>query len=432
MLSDSNRTILDLFVITHNQPDQPSSRETPEAPLGTQREVQRLRVLHAFDYYLSTTTNWMFNLIRHVPDCQVVIAAERFGRCNFYPSRFDYIEFPIKPLEVQTNTLAVRMFNRLATKAIKLYPYFVSRNAGPVDLLHSHFSYVGWRFRSVAKRLNVPHIISFYGGDYEYIPTVNPVWRERYPVLFREADLFLCEGTHGAQLLKRGGCPEEKIQIARLGVEVKNIPVFQRIKIPGELRLLQIASITEKKGHLYTVEAFLRALKTCPNMTLTIVGREAAREKAGIVGRLQQMIRGTEADGKVTFLNEIDFSHLHEYMKNFQVFIHPSCHTQNRDCEGGAPIVLLDAQATGMPVISTRHCDIPDEVVHEKTGLLSSECDVGQLEAAIVRFYWMEQEEYRAFGLSGRKHVEENYDIATNAAHVGGIYRSLARGRKLH
>ena len=37
------------------------------------------------------------------------------------------------------------------------------------------------------------------------------------------------------------------------------------------------------------------------------------------------------------------------------------------DCEGGAPIVLLDAQATGLPIISTKHCDIPDEVSHKKS-----------------------------------------------------------------
>lgn len=39
--------------------------------------------------------------------------------------------------------------------------------------------------------------------------------------------------------------------------------------------------------------------------------------------------------------------------------------------EGGAPIALLDAQATGLPVLSTRHCDIPFEVEHERTGLLA-------------------------------------------------------------
>jgi colanic acid/amylovoran biosynthesis glycosyltransferase len=410
--------------------DQPRAQLSQASPLLAAPDAAKLRVLHAFDYYLSTTTNWMFNLIRHVPDCHVVIAAERFGRCNFYPSRFDYVEFPFKPLDLSTSNFSVRIFNWLAKHAISIYPYFVSRNAGRVDLVHSHFSYVGWRFRKVPARLNVPHIISFYGGDYEYMPTVNPVWRVRYSDLFRDADLFLCEGPHGAKLLKRSGCPAEKIHVARLGVEVGAIPFFERRKLPGELQLLQIASITEKKGHVHTVEAFVRTLRTCPNMTLTIVGREAARERSGILARLEQTVRGTKAEGKVTFLNEIDFSCLHHYMKHFQVFIHPSCYSQRRDCEGGAPIVLLDAQATGMPVISTRHCDIPDEVVHGKGGLLSEEGDVGQLEAAIAKFYWMGQQEYSAFSLFGRRHVQENYDIASNAAHLGNIYRSLILRRK--
>ncbi len=63
----------------------------------------------------------------------------------------------------------------------------------------------------------------------------------------------------------------------------------------------------------------------------------------------------------------------------------PVATLKDMDCEGGAPVVLLDAQATGMPVISTTHCDIPDEVVHGETGLLSPEKDVGALAELIKK-----------------------------------------------
>ena len=63
-------------------------------------------------------------------------------------------------------------------------------------------------------------------------------------------------------------------------------------------------------------------------------------------------------------------------MEGYHVFIQPSCYTATRDCEGGAPLVLLNAQATGMPVITTTHCDIPDEVIHNETGLLTAERDI--------------------------------------------------------
>ncbi len=83
---------------------------------------------------------------------------------------------------------------------------------------------------------------------------------------------------------------------------------------------------------------------------------------------MEQKVTASRHLKKITFIDSINFEKLHEFMKNYQVFIHPSCYTDQRDCEGGAPIAILDAQATGMPVISTTHCDIPDEVIDKMVG----------------------------------------------------------------
>jgi colanic acid/amylovoran biosynthesis glycosyltransferase len=119
----------------------------------------------------------------------------------------------------------------------------------------------------------------------------------------------------------------------------------------------------------------------------------------------------------------LDFLKLHDFMRDYHVFIHPSFRTSTKDCEGGAPIVLLDAQATGMPVISTLHCDIPQEVVHGSTGLLVPERDVDGLAAAITRFYEMDQLEYDGFASKARSHVVDQFDARECAARMADIYR---------
>jgi colanic acid/amylovoran biosynthesis glycosyltransferase len=88
-------------------------------------------------------------------------------------------------------------------------------------------------------------------------------------------------------------------------------------------------------------------------------------------------------------------------------------------------VVLLDAQATGMPVISTTHCDIPSEVIDGETGLLAPERDVGGLAEHIRRFYAMDASEYQGFCKRARKHVEEQYDIARNAVALRDIYQDV-------
>lgn len=195
---------------------------------------------------------------------------------------------------------------------------------------------------------------------------------------------------------------------------------FQHV-FPKNLSTNHLSTFTEKKGHRYAVEAFLKALPDRPNLTLTFIGND----RDGIKADLRQTVKGTPAEDKIVFKDAIDFDFLHEFMKDYHVFIHHSCYSKQNDCEGGAPIVFLDAQATGMPVISTLHCDIPDEVIHGKTGLLSEEKDISSLVNSIKVFYTMNQDEYDIYMQNARKHVEENYNIKKNAAHLRKIYTEL-------
>jgi len=392
-------------------------------------EAPRLKVLHLFESYLRNTENWCYRLISHLPETDVVVGSTRFLPNNFYSPDFAYLPFPIQTIDDGKDQRWVRAFNRGARLAQRLYPRYLAAAARDVAVIHSHYSVVGWRYRDLPRWLGVPHVVSFYGFDYEYLPFTEPTWYERYRRLFAQADLFVCEGTHGADLLAGMGCPRTKIRVARLGVEIEGIPVTARRKSPQELSLIQVASMTDKKGHVYTVSAFLEALQTCSNMTLCLVGSDPAWSRRSILAELQALVRDAGAEDKVRFVSSIPFSRLHEYLNDFQVFIHPSVHTPQRDSEGGAPVVLLDAQATGMPVIATRHCDIPDEVIDEETGLLADEADVAGLARAIERFYHMSQSDYDVFVARARGHAERAYDIARNALLLKALYDELVSRR---
>ncbi len=158
-------------------------------------------------------------------------------------------------------------------------------------------------------------------------------------------------------------------------------------------------------------------------MHLTFVG-SGVKE---IYNQLKEYISLHNLEKNVTIIDEIDFNKLHQYILNFDVFIHPSCYSKDMDCEGGAPIVLLDAQACGVPIISTTHCDIPDEVVNGKTGLLTPEKDVEALTNSIKYFYNMDNEAYKIFSEAARNHVEENYSIKKNAVYLREVYTRLKK-----
>lgn len=387
---------------------------------------EHMNVLHCFESYLNITENWLYRIIK----CQRVnrfIASEKFIDGKFYLKEVMVLESPLQT--IARSVFAVpgtrRILRILAASTYMNCVMFSLRNK-KIDIVHSHFAQVGWRYRDLARWLGAKHVVSFYGWDYVRLATADPKWGPRLERLYAEADCFLCEGPYGAALLARNGCPKGKIRIARLGVELDRIPVFHRSKQSGTLQLLQLASFREKKGHIDTIQAFARALQQCPDMHLTLIGAGPG----DVYDQVQTAICTLGIANKVTLRGGVSFDELHETMRPFHVFIHPSRHARDGDCEGGAPVVLLDAQATGMPVIATSHCDISQEVVDGISGMLCGEGDVDGLARAITKFCNMGDNEYAAYASAARRHVEQGFDVRVCAAHVEQIYRELTSNSK--
>jgi len=297
-------------------------------------------------------------------------------------------------------------------------------------IVHAHFASVGCAVMEQASQKGLPLITSFYGADYERLPHIRPEFKKRYSRLFELASMLVCEGEHGASILARMGCPESKIRVVRLGILPETIPFQHRAKLPGQLRLLQAATMVEKKGFMSTLEAFRLTLETCPHLHLTLAGEQVDKK---LVHAMRRYIAEHALEKNVTWLDFIDNRQFHAFLGNFDAFIHPSHYATDRDCEGGAPIVLLDAQATGLPVIATTHCDIPSEVVHEQTGLLTPERDIEGLAASIVRFYQMDDPEFRLYNCRARMHVEQFYDVRKTGDNLLRLYheaQNLPKNRK--
>lgn len=383
-----------------------------------------MRVLHCFDKYLNSTMNWAYNAIAYTPDTQPVIAAPLIVKNQFYDERFTYFfskwqwEFPEDEWSFSWRQRgAARFFRNRYWKKV-----FEKLEKEPPAIVHAHFAQVGCEVMDLAKKRDLPLVTSFYGADYERLPYKWPKFLTKYQRLFEHSKLLLCEGEHGAAILSGMGCPASKIRVAPLGIEIGNIPFHVREKLPGHLNLLQAATFVEKKGYLTTLEAFRLALRNCPNLHLTIAGEPVDKK---LVKKMRLYIAEYQLENHVAWLNFVDTRQFHQFLKGLDAFIHPSCYAADRDCEGGAPIVLLDAQATGLPVIATTHCDIPSEVLHERTGLLAPEGDATTLAEHIRRFYFMENSEYQQFSRNARGHVEQNFNVKNTAQKLRTLYETL-------
>jgi len=106
------------------------------------------------------------------------------------------------------------------------------------------------------------------------------------------------------------------------------------------------------------------------------------------------------------------------------VLVAPSRRSRRGDSEGGAPVTIIAAQATGMPVVSTEHADIPNVVTDEQTGYLAPVRDVGALTDSLRRAI-EESDQWPEMGRAARDRIEEQFDAAEQSRRLGERYRKL-------
>ena len=107
-----------------------------------------------------------------------------------------------------------------------------------------------------------------------------------------------------------------------------------------------------------------------------------------------------------------------------QVFLAPSVTAADGDTEGGAPVSLLEVQATGLPVVATTHADIPEVTRPGESAFLVPERDVDAL-AERLAFLLDHPELWPAMGQAGREHVQRSFDALAQGRKLEALYRSL-------
>lgn len=383
---------------------------------------QKMIVGHIIGSYLELTQNWIYNQIRfQTMFPTIVLGIKSKNRA----------QFPYKDVFTLQKSLPLwRQFvERSVRKLFTGYYLYHYRQAQKhqVKLLHAHFGKAGLKSLPLAKALNLPLVTSFYGADM-YLKQQGQVdFRSRYRPLFESGVLFLVEGPAAQQRLEAIGCPPEKIRVHRLGIDLEQLPYRPRHVEPNEpFRILMAATFTEKKGFPYGVEAFCQAAKKCDRLRLTIVGdaRPDKPEELEIKLHLHDLVQKYKLSKQVEFRGYVPLDELNRLFYDHQIFLHPSVTAVTGDSEGGSPVVLTQAAASGMPIIATRHCDIPQIVLENKTGLLADERNVDQLRAALLTLVTNNELRLK-MGKHGHEHAATYFSAQLQGVLLGDIYTAV-------
>jgi len=377
-------------------------------------------VVHSVPVWLPITATYLYNLVRYLPpaiDNHIVCGATQ-NLDQFSVQNIHSVPGWHRALNIGLRKLGVRRFLGHLIPVIKHHQ---------ARILHSHWGDVAWRDINAAKKAKLLHIATFYGKDVNYLPQHQPRWRKRYRELFNHLDLVLCEGIHMTRCIVALGCPEDKVRVQHLGVEVDSIVVKPRQWDPQKpLRILMAASFREKKGIPYGLAALARLDGDLPGLEITIIGDaskdpRSAIEKAKIMDALEKY----KLKDRTRLLGYQPHAVLFAEAYRHHIFIAPSITASDGDTEGGAPVTIIEMAATGMPIVSTRHCDIPSVVIDGETGFLAAERDVDGLVEHLRRLV-NQPEHWRQMVMRGRRYIEAQFNVVTQSEKLARTYRSLA------
>lgn len=139
--------------------------------------------------------------------------------------------------------------------------------------------------------------------------------------------------------------------------------------------------------------------------------------------KLKSLVERLELKNKVEFLGYVADERLYELYSNSHIFLLPSVTSEKGDREGQG-LVIQEAQASGLPVVSTLHNGIPEGVRKGESALLVPERDVDAL-AEKLEYLIENPERWIEMGRAGRRFVEKKYDIKKLNDKLEEIYQGL-------
>jgi colanic acid/amylovoran biosynthesis glycosyltransferase len=336
-----------------------------------------MRVIHMTRTFLLPTETFIYTQLSHLPP-EKALAIAREAQCQ---DRFPGINLQAYSLEPEKwhkhwSGINYRAFRRMTRFERQFYLRTIS-DLKP-DLLHAHFAVDAAYFANVWQQFDRPLVVSCYGYDVSSFPSRYLGWGRHYlqPV-WHCASLMLAMTNDMREDLLRLGCPDEKIRVHYHGVNLEKFRHVERNSTATPVRILFAGSLTDRKGVIDVLRAFAQIVNESPKIELRFVGSGPLRPN------LEQLVRTWRIENQVSFAGFVRHEELQHELSLAHIFCHPSRTLKNGDKEG-IPGTIVEAMATGLPVVTTKHAGIPEMVRDGKDGFVVAERDVAAIAQALL------------------------------------------------
>lgn len=352
-----------------------------------------------------------------------ITALRAFRPVVFCQKRENAARFPFDPVVVlpkpRTHQLRRLIQKNLLGRPITIYRGEARRilqalHERGAKVLHIYFGHIGVHLLPLLEVCDLPVVVSFHGADAQ-VGLEQPALLAATHRMFQFASLLLVRSQSLADRLITLGADPEKVRLHRTGIPLDGISAMPRTApADGAWRCVQACRLIAKKGLATSLRAFAEFSRTYPRATFTIAGE----------GPLEAELRRLSVEfgiaDRVSFTGFVSQEELRSLFAASHFFLHPSELGPDGDQEG-VPNSMLEAMASGLPILATRHGGIPEAVDHGESGLLVAEHDDAALAREMLALA-SSPERCATLGAAAAASARRRFDLETQSALLARYY----------
>lgn len=284
-----------------------------------------------------------------------------------------------------------------------------------IDVVLAEYGPVGAVMCEICKDLNLPLVVHFFGFD----ATVHDIldkYKESYLKLFKYAAKVFSVSNEMTKKLISLGCAGDKILYNPCG---SHEDFFEVSPDYHSNTFISVVRFVDKKAPYYTILAFAKVLREFPDINLIMVG------DGPLLTSCKNIVRYLGIESKIQFTGVLNRQSYINHFKSSLCYVQHSIVADNGDMEG-TPVIILEASAAGLPVVSTRHGGIRDVIREYETGFLVDEHDVDGMAEKMI-YLLRNREKAIEMGANGKANVKANFSMRT---HIDNLAKAIEDARK--
>lgn len=269
------------------------------------------------------------------------------------------------------------------------------------DHIHAHWAtYPSTAAYIINQLANIPYSFTFHAHD---IFLEDHILKEKFETCRFGISISRFNIAYIKQLLNRDY--SNKIKIVHCGVDLKVQNFVEQDRLSSTI--MAIGRLDEIKGFVYLVEACKELQEAGKEFVCNIIGDGPLRPQ------FESLIADYGLEGKVNLLGAKPQEEVRRHLETSTVFALPSVCTKEGNMDG-IPVALMEAMASGIPVVSTKVSGIPELIEDGKNGYLIEPANPSQL-AATLKNMLADESLRHAMAKQARLTIEEQFTSSIEA-----------------